>query len=118
MDALVRYLRCGLVVLAIAAALFSIFMSFMSLPEPGRNPASPEFGWLQWQWAVACLAATVLLVIAIVATRGWTRCMLIVVLLANWGFGIAPGLQIYRYRMVGSEPFVRVAIFFPTHPAA
>ena len=104
MGALVRYLRRGLVVLAIAAALVSVFLSFTSLPEPGRNPASPEFGWLQWQWAVACLGASVLLAVAIVATSGRTRWLLIVVLLVNWGFGIAPGLHIYRYRLVWNEP--------------
>jgi len=115
MGALVRYLRCGLVALAVAAALISIFLALTSLPEPERNPASSDFGWLQWQWAVACLGATVVLAAAILATSGWTRRLLIVVLLANWGFGVAPGLQIYRYRLGCNAPLTRIADAYP-HP--
>ena len=96
---IVNSLQSLLIALAIVATVLSMFLAGTCLPEPDRNPASPEFGWLQWQWAVACVVATALLAIAILGSRGWVRRMLVVLALANGVVGVEPALQIFHYRL-------------------
>jgi len=57
---------------------------FTSVPGPGRNPHSPEFGWLQWDWAVIIAIATLLLGAAIAASSGRVRWALVGLLLMMW----------------------------------
>ena len=73
-----------------------------SLPEPGRNPHSPEFGWLRSEWALSFAIATVLLGAAIAQSSGRVRLGLVGLLLVTWASGIAPAIEYYRERIVPS----------------
>jgi hypothetical protein len=106
--------RYALIAVAVIAALLAILAGFASVPEPDRNPHSPEFGWLQWNWALAVAIATLLLGAAIAASRGRVRWTLIGLLLAMWMCGIEPAIQLFRERIV---PHVRGNIRAqPGHP--
>jgi len=85
--------------LSAASALYSIFLGFTCLPEPDRNPASTDFAWLQWQWAVAFTGATILLGVAISASRGSLKLALLALMLINGLCGIEPGWHLYRHRI-------------------
>jgi hypothetical protein len=83
-----------------AMALFAILAGVTSVPEPGRNPHSPEFGWLQWDWAVSIAIATLLLGAAITVSSGRVRWALVGLLLVTWMSGIEPGIQLFRERIM------------------
>jgi hypothetical protein len=81
-------------------ALLAILAGVTSVPEPGRNPHSPEFGWLQWDWAVSIAIATLLLGAAIMESSGRVRWALVGLLLVTWMSGIEPGIHLFRERIM------------------
>jgi len=93
-------LRYALIAVAVTMALLAILAGVASVPEPGRNPHSPEFGWLQWDWAVFIAIATLLLGAAIALSRERVRWALVGLLLAMWMSGIEPGIQLFRERIM------------------
>jgi hypothetical protein len=93
-------LRHVLFVVAAAAALTAMLFAVASLPEPDRNPHSPEFGWLRSEWALSFAIATVLLGAAIALSSGRVRFGLIGLLLVTWASGIEPAIEYYRERIV------------------
>jgi hypothetical protein len=95
-------LRRLMFVLATAAALIAMLFAVASLPEPDRNPHSPEFGWLRSEWALSFAIATVLLGAAIALSSGRVRFGLIGLLLVTWASGIEPAIEYYRERIVPS----------------
>ena len=97
---IMRGLRCALISAAVAMALLAILAGVSSVPEPGRNPHSPEFGWLQWDWAVSIAIATLLLAAAIAASSGRVRWALVGLLLVMWMSGIEPAIHLFRERIM------------------
>jgi hypothetical protein len=95
-------LRCALIAVAVAVpmALLAILAGVTSVPEPGRNPHSPEFGWLQWDWAVCIAIATLLLGAAIASSSGRIRWALVGLLLVTWMMGIEPAIHLFRERIM------------------
>ena len=93
-------LRCALIAVAVTMALLAILAGVASVPEPGRNPHSPEFGWLQWDWAVSIAIATLLLGAAIAASSGRGRWALVGLLLVMWMSGIEPAIHLFRERIM------------------
>jgi len=92
--------RCALIAVAVTMALLAILAGVASVPEPGRNPHSPEFGWLQWDWAVAVAIATLLLGAAIASSSGRVRWALVGLLLVMWMMGIEPAIELFRERIM------------------
>jgi hypothetical protein len=93
-------LRCALIAAAVAMALLAILAGVSSVPEPGRNPHSPEFGWLQWDWALSITIATLLLGAAIASSSGRIRWTLVGLLLVTWLSGIEPAIHLFRERIM------------------
>jgi len=93
-------LRRALIAVAVTMALLAILAGVTSVPEPGRNPHSPEFGWLQWDWAVSIAIATLLLGAAIMESSGRVRWALVGLLLVTWMSGIEPGIHLFRERIM------------------
>jgi hypothetical protein len=93
-------LRCALVAVAVAMALLAILAGVTSVPEPGRNPHSPEFGWLQWDWALSIAIATLLLGAAIASSGSRLRWALVGLLLVMWLSGIEPAIHLFRERIM------------------
>jgi hypothetical protein len=96
--------RCALIAVAVMMALLAILAGAASVPEPGRNPHSPEFGWLRWNWAAAIVLATLLLGAAIASSRGRVRWALIGLLLVTWMLGIEPAIELFRERIMPPHP--------------
>ncbi|MEN3375029.1 MAG: hypothetical protein V7604_384 [Hyphomicrobiales bacterium] len=90
----------ALIAVAVVMALVAILAGVASVPEPGRNPNSPEFGWLQWDWAVIIAIATLLLCAAIAASSGRVRWALVGLLLVMWMSGIEPAIHLFRERIM------------------
>jgi hypothetical protein len=99
MIRLMRLMRNVLIVLAVTVDLFSLFLAATSLPEADRNPASPEFGALQWQWAVAFVLALLLMGSAILVASGSIRRWLLALLLLTLFLSIEPATHLYKYRI-------------------
>jgi hypothetical protein len=96
---LVQALRHALIVSAVLADLFSAFLAITSLPEGDRNPASPEFGAPQWQWAAACAVAVLLMGGAILANSGYPRRLLVVLLFLTLLVSAEIATHLYKYRI-------------------
>ena len=92
--------RYALIAVAVMMAPLAILAGVASVPEPGRNPHSPEFGWLQWDWAVAVAIATLLLGAAIASSSGRVRWALVGLLLVMWMMGIEPAIELFRERIM------------------
>jgi hypothetical protein len=88
-----------LIASALLADLFALVLGAISLPEADRNPASPEFGALQWQWAVVLVLAMFLMGGAMLAGSGRTRRWLAALLLLTLFFSIEPATHLYKYRI-------------------
>jgi hypothetical protein len=96
---LVRIIRHALIVSAVLADLVSAFLALTSLPEGDRNPASPEFGAPQWQWATACAVTVLLMGGAIVVTSGIPRRLLVVLLFLTLLVSAETAAHLYKYRI-------------------
>ena len=96
---LIRSIRYGLIASAILADLLSLFLAVASLPEADRNPASPEFGALQWQWATVCVWTMLLTLGAALVTSGNVRRLLVALLFLTLLFGIEQAAHLYKYRI-------------------
>jgi O-antigen ligase len=92
--------RWALIAVAMLMAPVAIFAGVASVPEPGRNPHSPEFGWLQWDWVVFLAIATLLLGAAIAVSSGRVRWALVGLLLVTWMSGIEPAIHLFRERIM------------------
>ena len=92
--------RWALIAVAVMMALLAILAGVASVPEPDRNPHSPEFGWLQWDWAVAVAIATLLLGAAIASSSGRVRWVLVGLLLVTWMMGIESAIELFRERIM------------------
>jgi hypothetical protein len=91
--------RSALIVSAVLADLFSLFLAYTAMPEADRNPASPEFGALQWQWATAFAVAALLMGAAILAASATAKRLLVALLCVTLLFSAAPAAHLYKYRI-------------------
>jgi hypothetical protein len=88
-----------LIAVGLLAAVDAVLMGSASSPGGGNppNPYVTEYGWLLNEWAKSFVAASVALAGAVVLSRGWSRWLLIVLLLVMWSNGIGPALHFVDY---------------------
>jgi hypothetical protein len=95
-----QLLRLLLFFLAACSGLLVIFLALTAIPEAGRNPASPEFGWLRSDWLEGFVLATALIGLAIRIAAGRTRVLFACLLLITWVASTVPGYQFLAYQLV------------------
>ena len=95
-----RLLRLLLFVLAALSGVYAILRALMAMPEPGRNPSSPEFGADRSEWFLGAAIASALIVAAILFASGRTRIALVTLLLIVWLFSMVPAYHFYMFHIL------------------
>ena len=91
--------RYVLISIGLFAAVNTVFTGSASSPGGSNspNPYSPEYGWLLHEWAASFAVANIALLGAFILSRGWSRWVVIVVLLLTWSNGIGPAWHLADY---------------------
>ncbi len=94
-----RALKLIFFFVALCSGVLAILLAWTAIPETGRNPGSPEFGWLRKDWLVGFLIANALISLAIGIASPRTRILFAVFLLIIWGASIVPAYQYCLYQL-------------------